>query len=1620
VAIPISLATGEMTRAAPQHREAEGAPRGDPRQARPSLSLAPQSYGMSFADSGAGLSIGRADDPAEHEADLMAENALAGLAPLRPVRGGRGIRRMCAGCEEEESRVRRKASGSDHHAGAAAPAAVSRLIAQPGRSLDPATRNYFEGRFRHDFGGVAVHDGPAADEAARSIGARAFTAGSSIAFARGEYAPATNDGRRLLAHELAHVVQGSPAIRREPAKPAPNPEDPLPLLPKSGAIADVMAVYAKVGKTDIKQYFVIDGNTMTVYDHAGTFRSTFHLARPGLVDAKGYYLGSPFDDVGWTWLIQNAAGKVGVQGLSREGQQIIKQDSIAGELLRLMDTELNVAAWVAKDWERFEKENERGLTAMAVINTPLKKLKGGGKGGDGGPVLNHQLPAWFKDLKIAVEKVIATDRQANKGDPKLPDKIYFYGSDKVQAQKGPDAWTIEVEKGPREAYLTILKASWEEAPDKEAFAKETAGHLYNKVKLIDDDLKLKKEEQKEINEIDGTGEPKKQGSKWTFAVRLKKAIEAELAAEKATEKEAKDFPDKLTLVTRSDTAEPSAHLKVWVYDNKDPAPGVTPELQGGTLPGSLSPADKPEDWAPLVRRAADALRKGAVTTVPGAGGEDGQAGGDPALLPAYSALIHPIDLNPDLTTATIAKNKFRMVVDVDSTHGGSLLNRTTIHMGLSIRYAWQIFLLPDTLKATKESVKAKGEPPDRLVADTNQYVQEHRTSLGEPVRSYGADFDWDQQVEMPGYWEGDFFILGLAGITYPSEWNMKRQASLAALPFTIMKAEDMAAASADQDNDKLAGLKAELAAEKDDKKKEQLKQQIADLEWREKSGVAEIAQKDSADTDKLISAAKHLRRFVEDDEAHEIKKSGGASYDPFLTRLKKFDKDNKAGRENLYGVYLLIREIFDYRYDDKTAIDEYLKIVVKQKEDLDRLEVRTGRMTDNKKLKGAPQYRSVAALVKEDDGNLVPLLLIVGHHADSDPKQNEYKMMIVDVTFDSKKGDMTYVGDKRSTEEAATKSAFEEFGDDNKYGDGEVVYRVPQKGWRDKVPSRTTLLEYLGYALAALSIVLLIAGSILSGGALAPGAAAAIGAIVTGLGIAAGVAGAALAARNIDKRVEKGTFELDAEFALDVVAIIGAAVQVLGTVGKVMNMSRTLGAAERLLRVQRLEKFIMIYDAVELGGNVILVSLKVHEDIKAIDDLGLPEDQADELKQQVAMEAIQQGAMLAYASATKAGELAGHIQAKVEKSRYKSFREKGWVNEAGHPTESAPPVLRQHIGEPGHPPTKAAQGDQAGKEAAVFGLGRAKTHDNEHQLTVTEHGRIIRCSEYCTDLRLKYGEVLSQDPSLHERMTEIETAAKAAAKSGNETEAENAAKAAAGFEAQLKEADDLRLNLFGMTEKEVDEHLSGLSDEHAPDALEKGKVTGGDKSGHRIDGRKMPKRMRRLIDVLDIMRPSELAELGKGGWKKAMERIKKVMGHKIADIPELKTHWEEARSHALNGKEPKDYTKDQMIDLYKKAQRRFWENVRKDPKAVDFLKESGFELPGDSGAPLAELGPEGQKKTFRGNVTNQERRISLDHSFEKAQGDNYLLALEGDNLELMFQNANSYREIVQMRHGMRD
>jgi hypothetical protein len=103
-----------------------------------------------------------------------------------------------------------------------------------GTPLPGPVRSFFEPRFGRTFGDVRVHTDAAADDAAGRLHAEAFTYGTDIAFRRGAFDPASEDGRRLLAHELAHVVQQratgvgtvqrqeSTGSRSHPEKPSPS------------------------------------------------------------------------------------------------------------------------------------------------------------------------------------------------------------------------------------------------------------------------------------------------------------------------------------------------------------------------------------------------------------------------------------------------------------------------------------------------------------------------------------------------------------------------------------------------------------------------------------------------------------------------------------------------------------------------------------------------------------------------------------------------------------------------------------------------------------------------------------------------------------------------------------------------------------------------------------------------------------------------------------------------------------------------------------------------------------------------------------------------------------------------------------------------------------------------------------------------------------------------------------------------------------------------------------------------------------------------------------------------------------------------------------------------------
>ncbi|MEO8576152.1 MAG: DUF4157 domain-containing protein [Gemmatimonadales bacterium] len=93
------------------------------------------------------------------------------------------------------------------------PPIVHDVLREPGQSLDLATRSLMEQRFGRDFSSVRVHAGAKAARSADSIDAHAYTAGTDIAFGEGRFEPHTLSGRKLIAHELTHVVQqlGAPS-----------------------------------------------------------------------------------------------------------------------------------------------------------------------------------------------------------------------------------------------------------------------------------------------------------------------------------------------------------------------------------------------------------------------------------------------------------------------------------------------------------------------------------------------------------------------------------------------------------------------------------------------------------------------------------------------------------------------------------------------------------------------------------------------------------------------------------------------------------------------------------------------------------------------------------------------------------------------------------------------------------------------------------------------------------------------------------------------------------------------------------------------------------------------------------------------------------------------------------------------------------------------------------------------------------------------------------------------------------------------------------------------------------------------------------------------------------------
>lgn len=184
------------------------------------------------------LRIGAVDDPAEVEAEAVAEQVLR-----MPEPGPALLQRCPGGCPDEEV-LRRPLKHAEEADLEVRPLSADVATSEPlasaigaaragGASLPGATLRFFEPRFGLDLSGVTIHRDERAADLAASVNARAFTVGRDIFFGSGQWAPGTDHGGHLLAHELTHTVQQSGREVRDSRSGTTRPHRPVPTVQRA-------------------------------------------------------------------------------------------------------------------------------------------------------------------------------------------------------------------------------------------------------------------------------------------------------------------------------------------------------------------------------------------------------------------------------------------------------------------------------------------------------------------------------------------------------------------------------------------------------------------------------------------------------------------------------------------------------------------------------------------------------------------------------------------------------------------------------------------------------------------------------------------------------------------------------------------------------------------------------------------------------------------------------------------------------------------------------------------------------------------------------------------------------------------------------------------------------------------------------------------------------------------------------------------------------------------------------------------------------------------------------------------------------------------------------------------
>jgi hypothetical protein len=261
------------------------------------------------------LTINQPGDRYEQEADAVAHAVMrmpaSELTSAGSVRGTTPkVHRLCADCEEERGEKADAPLQRKEQAGAprvtASVAADIAAMRGGGSALPVAARAFYEPRFGADFSQVRVHTDARAADTAKSLNARAFTAGWDIVFSAGQYEPESPEGRHLLAHELTHVMQQGAAHQGT---------SPM-------AVSRLAPAHQRLQRWEGLEHKKVGNRAQNEYPYRGTIKTDMTALRETPHKAPG----APHDNTKADLLI---GAKVLVLGIERGWLQVVVESGMA-------------------------------------------------------------------------------------------------------------------------------------------------------------------------------------------------------------------------------------------------------------------------------------------------------------------------------------------------------------------------------------------------------------------------------------------------------------------------------------------------------------------------------------------------------------------------------------------------------------------------------------------------------------------------------------------------------------------------------------------------------------------------------------------------------------------------------------------------------------------------------------------------------------------------------------------------------------------------------------------------------------------------------------------------------------------------------------------------------------------------------------------------------------------------------------------------------------------------------------------------------------------------------------------------------------------------------------------